>query len=142
MLSFLLKQKIDELHISNREAARRIGIAPSTIGNILQGKVVDIDILIKVCEWLEVDPRVIFKDYLGKESTLADKFAAIVEEDPRLAKVFGDALDRVLRKEVDPSIISDLVNYATWRLSRSDGNGNQSNKHNAVSNSGGNSGNH
>jgi len=42
-------------HIGLREIGKDIGISASTVSRIINGKMIDIDSLILVCAWIEID---------------------------------------------------------------------------------------
>lgn len=86
-LSDILKEK----NTTVTDLARNVGIAPTTIYSIIDrdNMKIDIAVLIKICNSLDVDINVFYKDYLSnsqkeksnfltaEESTLLDMFRAI-----------------------------------------------------------------
>jgi hypothetical protein len=52
---------------------------------------------------------------VGKDA-LAAQMAAVLETEPKLAKVFGDAMQRVLDGQMDLGIFKDLAAYAGYRI--------------------------
>lgn len=116
VLSTLLKEKVQRENISIREAARRVGVSATTISRSMEGESVDVDTLIKLCEWLDVSPSGVIDSYLPGPDGLGKSIAVILETNPALAEVFGEAVERVTRGDVSPDTLRDIAAYARYRL--------------------------
>ncbi|HEX6305121.1 MAG TPA: hypothetical protein VFZ76_13085, partial [Anaerolineales bacterium] len=72
----------------------------------------------KIADWLGV-PLSTLLDTGGTpedKDTLAAKIAAVIETEPRLARVFADAMDRVLSGEMSNKAFRDLAAYAAFKF--------------------------
>ncbi len=114
MLRTLLLNKIRESGISERQAGREIGIAHTTVGRLLNGDHCDYPTLKKISEWLGVPISTLLDGEAGTD--LASKIALLVETEPALAKVLNEAMDKVLRGEVKPEVLRELIAYMSYRL--------------------------
>jgi transcriptional regulator with XRE-family HTH domain len=114
MLRTLLLNKIRESGISERQAGREIGIAHTTVGRLLNGDQCDYPTMKKISVWLNVTISTLLDGDSG--TSLASKIALLVEIEPALAKVLNEAMDKVLREEVKPEILQDLISYMSYRL--------------------------
>ena len=115
MLRTLLLNKIRESGISERQAAREIGIAHTTVGRLLDGDNCDYPTLKKISTWLDVPISTLLDS--EKETDLASKIAVMLESEPALAKVLNEAMDKMLRGEVKPEVLRELISYISFRLS-------------------------
>jgi DNA-binding Xre family transcriptional regulator len=116
VLSTLVNEKIRKDRISVREASRQVGVSATTMSRVLEGESVDVDTLIMICSWLGVSPSHVLDAFMPDEGGLGAAFAAIIEANPRLAKAFGEAIERVISGEIPPDALRDVVAYANYRL--------------------------
>ena len=117
ILPALMREKISKERMSEREAARQLGLSPSTVGRALGGGSLDIDTLLTICDWLGVSLASILDAQIPSSPTaLSSAFAALIETEPELAKIFGDAIERVVEGSVDPVVLKEVTAYAAWRL--------------------------
>jgi transcriptional regulator with XRE-family HTH domain len=117
MLPKVLADALRERGVSNRAAAREIGISHSTLGRILEGQSYDVQTLLSVCEWLEISPSsVLASEGVIKKDALAAKIAMMVETNPALEKIFEEAIERYENNEISKQAIQDLIQYAAFRL--------------------------
>ena len=115
-LSDLMKEKIRQDQLSYREAAKKIGVAHTTVMRVIDGETTDINTLVKICNWLGVSPSHVLDAETHGTGALGARMAMVLETNPELMKVFQEALDRLDRGEIEQSTLNDIVNYATWRL--------------------------
>ena len=95
-----------------------IGIAHTTLKRILDGEPYDVATTQKIAVWLGV-PLSTLLDTGGPsedKDTLAAKIAAVLETEPRLARLFGDAMDCVLSGAMSNEAFRDLAAYAAFKL--------------------------
>ncbi len=85
-LSTLLREKIIQENISEREASRQIGVSPTTIARVLSGDLPDLTTMIAMCDWLGVSVSKILDSTLPGESALVAKISAILEAKPELTR--------------------------------------------------------
>ena len=118
-LKVVLDKAIKDRGVSQREAARQIGVSPMTIARALEGMSVDVDTLIAICKWLGVTPSSVLDAEVGGQDGLAATMAAVLEANPELAAVFGEAIQRVESGKLDAAILEDVLHYAAFRLGTS-----------------------
>ena len=58
----IIKKRMIDLFISMDEAGKQIGISKATVSRVESGKLPDIETFIKICIWLETDPRTYWND--------------------------------------------------------------------------------
>ena len=114
MLETLLINKIRDDDLSIRQAGKQIGIAHTTVIRLMEGGNCDQTTLVKVATWLNVEPSTLL-DSEGK-SDLANKIAVLLEQQPKLADLLGEVLDRVVRDEIKPEAFTEIISYITFRL--------------------------
>lgn len=123
-LARLIEERMAAQGMSLRQAGREIGIAHTTLKRILEGEPFDVATAQKIADWLGV-PLSTLLDTEGASDdpdTLAAKIAAVIETEPRLARVFGDAMDRVLNGEMSNEAFRDLAAYAAFKFQLSEEN--------------------
>jgi hypothetical protein len=95
-------------------AAREIGIAHTTLARAIQGDDIFLATAQKIADWMGVTPTsIIDAEGVGKDA-LAAQIAAVLETEPKLAEVFGDAMQRVLDGRMDLSTFKELAAYAAY----------------------------
>ncbi len=114
ILSELVREKLSAGRLSDRAAAREIGVSPTTIGRLLKGEDIDVETLIKVCRWLKVAPASMLNSY--EPDHLADSIAAIIEVNPRLTGVLAELTDKIRAGELSPALLRDVIAYAAYKL--------------------------
>jgi len=113
MLKNLVIEKMRERGLSARAVARECNVAHTTINRVLEGKPVDLTTLEAIAEWLGVNLSTV----LGTtEGDLATQISLLIQMEPELARVFGEAMDGVLKGDYSRKDIEDIVAYATFRL--------------------------
>ena len=124
ILARLIEERMAAAGMSLRQASREIGIAHTTLKRILDGEPYDVATAQKIADWLGVplSPLLDTRGTSQDKDTLAAKIAAVIETQPRLARVFGDAMDRVLKGEVSNEAFRDLAAYAAFKLELSEEN--------------------
>lgn len=115
-LRALIIEKARKEGLSYREIGEQVGMAHTTVSRILDGQQVRIDTLVKLAEWLQVDPSTLLPLSNGSDD-LARTIAAIVSDVPELGEVFQNALDKMNRGEIRPEVVREIVRYAAWRMS-------------------------
>lgn len=115
-LSTLLREKIIQENISEREASRQIGVSPTTVSRALSGELPDLTTMIAMCDWLGVSVSKILNSSLPGESALVARISAILEAKPELARVFVDAMTDIMERDAPPEVIRDIAAYAAFRL--------------------------
>ena len=117
-LARLIAERLAADGMSLRQAGREIGIAHTTLKRILDGEPYDVATAQKIAGWLGV-PLSTLLDAGGPtedKDALAAQIAAVLETEPRLAEVFGKAMQRVLNGEMSNEAFRDLAAYAAFKL--------------------------
>jgi hypothetical protein len=89
-----------------------------TLVRILKGEPYDVSSGEKIADWLGVPLSTLLDAGGASEDTdtLAAKIAAVLETEPRLARVFGDAMEHVLNGEMSNEAFRDLAACAAFKL--------------------------
>jgi len=81
------------------------------------GQDTNLDTLEKVAEYLQVNPADLINVKSKVEAeALSAQIAALCEAEPRLAKVFQEAIYRLDQDEISPEAMRDIVRYAAYRF--------------------------
>lgn len=118
MLQQVLQDAINSRNLSNRKAAREIGIAHTTVMRLLNGEKPSHDTLEKVAEWLGT-PKEAFA-LIGREGNegLASKIFLLLNQNPALAKSLEKAADKYVSGAISENDMEDILDYIDFRLSR------------------------
>lgn len=116
MLQTLVKEARKKQGLSVRALSNELGLARITITRIEEGRAVDVDTLITVCKWLGVKPASVINAELENDEGLAAQISALLQAEPRLKEVFGEALDRVLEGTMSAEAVRDLIAYAAYKF--------------------------
>jgi transcriptional regulator with XRE-family HTH domain len=114
-LSDLVRRKMDAEHLSLRSAGAEAGVAHTTIDRVLKEESLDLETLDKVCQWLSV-PVASVLELDDQRSDLLDRITEIVSMCPELSDVFSEIADKVMRGEIDQTILNEVAGFASYRL--------------------------
>ncbi len=119
MLPTLLEDALRKRNLSERQAAKEIGITHSTLSRIIREKnTPDVDTLVRISQWLGVSPAVI----LGSENATTDetltRIVQVLRTEPRLIQVFADALSRMAEGNLSMQTFRDIAAYAAFRINQ------------------------
>jgi transcriptional regulator with XRE-family HTH domain len=115
MLKEVLVRAMHERGLSTREAAKEIGVSHSTVFRITRGDPFDVPTLIAVANWLGVRPSTLL-DNIGQSDAITET-AMLVENVPGILDVLKDAVKAIQAGKADPAIITDIISYASYKLS-------------------------
>jgi DNA-binding Xre family transcriptional regulator len=118
MLPNLLASKIKERNLSNRSAAREIGIAHTTLQRFLAGRAFDMDTVLKICQYLEISPDAALKSIPENSQPLND-LGMFLESEPELANAFFAAISELKEKRLSKEDVLDIVEYVTFKIQKS-----------------------
>ena len=104
-LSTLLREKIIQENISEREASRQIGVSPTTIARVLSGDLPDLTTMIAMCDWLGVSVSRYWTPPCPARAPSWLK-SGYLEAKPELTRVFVDAMTYIMENDVSPEVIS------------------------------------
>ncbi len=120
MLQTLLKDEARKRGWSSRKMAQEIGVSHTTILRALRGELVDLDTLIGIADWLGVRPSDLLNSFSKRKGAdLSAVIAVLIERIPALKEPLQAAAEAVQAGTVDPSIVEDIVTYATYKLEKS-----------------------
>ena len=123
-ISTILKEAQKERGISVRQMADEIGVANTTIHRAMEGvQFPDVETFIKVANWLGVSPASLINAEVEElvPDAMAARLAVVLQQEPRLAEVFAEAVERVVEGEMDQDTLRDLAAYAAYRLNLKSG---------------------
>ena len=120
LLSSLIFKKIYETdHVSLRQAARQIGTSPTTLSRAMNGENIDVETLVKICQWLNVRPGMILDTFSTGDLVLTQKIEALFSLEPKIKSLFIDLLIHFENQKIDTPIIEDILSYAVFRVKKS-----------------------
>ena len=117
MLVDLLREKMTKEGLSEREVARRVGVAPITVGRLLGGESVELEILEKMCNWLGVSLASALNARGVVDDKLAAQIALLVESEPELKNLFSNMLKDLSEESLSLNDVREIIRYATFRVS-------------------------
>lgn len=117
ILQKLMNDKMAQDHLSYRAAALQAGISHVTFIRISRGDPADIDILIKLCDWLKVSPSTVIDGIKSGETDLVRDLSILIERQPRLAEVFTNLLGELSSGGMTQEEVLDVINYANYKMS-------------------------
>ena len=120
MLQTLLKDEARKRGWSSRKMAEEIGVSHTTIIRAMRGDLVDLDTLIAIADWAGVRPSDLLNSFSKRKGAdLSAVIAVLIERIPALKEPLQAAAEAVQAGTVDPSIVEDIVTYATYKLEKS-----------------------
>ena len=118
MLAQILKARMNKSGQSGRTVAKEIGISNSTLSNVLKEQVVDLATMVKIAEWLDINPSSIINVHLdGEKSELSEKIDVLIEADPELKAMFTIMADEYTRGIITAEDIKEILNYVQFKVS-------------------------
>jgi len=115
-LAKLLKERMDEEKLSVRAAAKLIGgVSHSTVARVINGETVEVDTLIRICDFLKI-PVAEVLDLEEGPRELIGKIRKLVSFEPELGEVFKKIADGIIDEEIDREILSEVTAFASFRL--------------------------
>jgi transcriptional regulator with XRE-family HTH domain len=118
--SALLKAAIQSRGISNRKAAEEIGVAHTTLQRVLEGDPFDMATAEKISAWLDIPLSTLLDTRGDSPDALAATISAVLREEPRLAGIFGEAMERVLSGQMSMEGYRQLLAYTAFALNMED----------------------
>lgn len=114
----LLKKKIETNKLSIREAARQIGVAHTTLIRSLEGNTIDIDTLIAISHWLQINPSDAMDSLITNETAKEKKIFLLFQYFPGLGEKLEQITEMIEMDGLDPKILEDVFEYIEFRLYR------------------------
>ena len=121
MLRVLLEGELNRRHLSVRAAAEQVGVAHTTLHRVINDEPIDLDTMVKLCNWLGVRPSTILDAQSdSSDVSIPSIVASLIETDSRLATIFSDLADDLKEGTVDPDDVKDVAYYIAYRLKKDD----------------------
>jgi plasmid maintenance system antidote protein VapI len=115
MLANLLNDKIKEKGLSNRAAAREIGVAHTTIQRFLAGQPFDMDTVLKICSFLGIAPDAALNS-LPETTEPINDLVMVLQSEPELAEAFMNAVKELKANRLSKEDLLDIVEFATYKI--------------------------
>ena len=116
MLGIILRDRLKERGLSARDAAPLTGVSHGTIDRVIKGEEVDIDTLVKLCNWLDISPSTILDTRAISGTSVVASVAALIEAEPNLKNLFTEAISGLKKGELESKVLTDIFYYATFRI--------------------------
>jgi DNA-binding Xre family transcriptional regulator len=116
MLARIVENQMQENHFSLRDAAIQIGISHTTLDRFLKEGNVDLDTLVKICNWLGVRVSTALDAYQNGEEALVPKLNLLLESDHSLAYALNDGVKYIEGAYIPPDVMMDILLYIGFRM--------------------------
>jgi len=117
MLIDLMNQKMQKENMSERELARRMNVAPTTIARLKKGEFIDLETMYKICNWLGVNVASALNERGITDDALAAKMSLLIEANPDLRGLFTDMMRDFAESDLSVEDVREIIQYATYRIS-------------------------
>jgi DNA-binding Xre family transcriptional regulator len=101
--------------LSVRRAADKIGVSHSTVARAANGETVEVDTLVKICDFLGVP----IEDILDVKETpdeIVRQIAMVLSIEPELSQTFGDIARGIREGRFDTKVLAEIAAFAHYRL--------------------------
>jgi transcriptional regulator with XRE-family HTH domain len=115
MLTNLLNDKIKEKGLSNRAAAREVGIAHTTLQRFLAGQPFDMDTVLKISKYLDIAPDAALNSLPEKTEPIND-LVMVLQSEPELAEAFMLAVKELKANRLSKEDLMDIIEFATYKI--------------------------
>ena len=115
MLPKLVSERMKDLGLSNRAAAKKIGIAHTTLERFQDGRDIDLETLIKICGFFEI-PLSTAVNSLQEENSLAGDVAVLIESQPGLADRFKEAIANFKSNGLSAADLVEIIEFIIFKL--------------------------
>lgn len=110
-----LRERMDLDGMSVRSAGQKIGVSHSTVARIVHGEAVDVDTLVKVCDFLNIPVESVLDVREEPEESLRD-LNLVISTEPELSQVFHKIAQGIINDEIDKTILAEIAAFANYRL--------------------------
>lgn len=114
-LAELLRKRMDVENLSLRETGEKIGVSHSTVARIVDGETVEVDTLVKICDFLNIPVETVL-DIREEPEEILQQVVMVLSIEPELSQIFGDIARGIINKEVDRKVLSEIAAFASYRL--------------------------
>lgn len=117
MLKDLVYERIGTRRLSVREASREIGIAHTTLNRFLGGDEMDLKTVEAMAKWMGMTLATAL-GVVREEGTLSDQVTALIESEPKLAKLFAEAAEDMKKGELSADDFREVIEYAVYKFGK------------------------
>jgi len=114
-LADLLRQRMDAEGLTVRDAAQLIGISHSTVARAANGETVEVDTLVKICEFLGVPVESVL-DIREDSDDILEQIVTVLSIEPELSEVFSEIAKGLTDGTVDRRVLAEVAAFAHYRL--------------------------
>lgn len=116
MLPTILNSEIKKKNLSVRSAAKKMGVAHTTLIRAMNGDHLDLPTIVKISKWLGIDPSDVVDTSGAENSEGTEMVIGFLSLNPSLKNALIEATRKVQSGEVDPHVIEDVLAYLAFRL--------------------------
>lgn len=115
MLINILTHKIQEEHISMREAARQIGIAHTTLQRFLAGKPYDMDTVLNICKFLDIAPEAALNSLTNNTDRYND-LVIVLQSEPYIAHVLLTSIEDYRANRLTKEDLLQIMEFVAFKI--------------------------
>jgi len=114
-LSELLSKRLETEGLSVRDAGQLIGVSHSTVARAVNGETVEVDTLVKIANFLGVPVKNILEPKDDPDAIL-EQVMMVISIEPELSRVFSEIAQKIVDKQLDKKVLSEVAAFAAYRL--------------------------
>lgn len=114
-LSELLRKRLETEGLSVRDAGQLIGVSHSTVARAVNGETVEVDTLVKIANFLGVPVENILEPKDDPDAIL-EQVMMVISIEPELSRVFSEIAQKIVDKQLDKKVLSEVAAFAAYRL--------------------------
>ncbi len=102
--------------ISYREASREIGLSHTTLVQLKEGKPIEFETAVAICDWLGVPITAVAG--LDENDQVFNVIATVMKTAPELKNVFAEAAREVEQGNITLTDFQQVVDFAAWIIQK------------------------
>ena len=114
-LSELLRKRLETEGLSVRDAGQLIGVSHSTVARAVNGETVEVDTLVKIANFLGIPVKNILEPKDDPDAIL-EQVMMVISIEPELSRVFSEIAQKIVDKQLDKKVLSEVAAFAAYRL--------------------------
>jgi transcriptional regulator with XRE-family HTH domain len=115
MLGRLVEEKTRRLGISQREAARQIGVSATTLAAVSAGRPLEVNTAYLICSWLGV-PLEAAVNRIPADKNLAVQITILLKAAPELEEIFSIAAKEVETGTLSSDDFREILEFAAFKI--------------------------
>lgn len=115
MLGKLLVEAIERRGISQREAARQIGISHTTLVMVKKGRPLEVNTAYLICQWLGV-PLTTAVEEVSDADRMMSRMTTLLKTAPELEQIFAIAAQEVEKGSLSPDDFKEIMAFAAFKI--------------------------